>query len=228
MGLFVAAIALFFSIRQCRNNAIDAENWKGKYTYQNQVIDSFKNNKGIKVVEQKVAETNDKDELKKLSAQLFDLKKGMERKIKEVKALVKANQQVDIVDDTIPYTTDNPVKLEDYYTNDTLVHKDSVIIPPRSFAVNDSNYSLHGKVLLTGVMIDSLRLQNTISFRIAEKKTGLFKRETVAQAINSNPLFHNTGMNSIVLKKKTTAWNKWIKPALTAGITLFIQSKLKL
>lgn len=227
--LLIAVAILFLSIKQCNTNKATAENWKGKYNYQTQVIDSFKNKKGITIIEQKVAEVNNADILKKLSAENFDLKKKNERLIKKVNAFVSTNQQVKIEDEIIPYDSTDyvMVKPDDYFYNDSLVHRDSVIIPPLKFKAEKKDYSITGAVLKTGVQIDSLTLQNTISWRIAEKKTGFFKRETYIQAINSNKYFSNTGMNSIVVKQKTTAWNKWIKPVLFLGAGVFITQKIK-
>ena len=217
----VMAIILFFAIKKCNGNADDASNWKGKYDYQNQTIDSFKNSKGIQVIEQPVAKVADADILKKLSDEIFDLKKSNERMMKKVTTFVKTDQQATIKDEFIPFdSTETRTPAEDYFTKDSagnnirLVNADSVVLPPKPFTKETQWYSLKGTVFLKGVNVDSLKMKNTISWRIGEKKTGLFKRETTIQAINSSPYFENTAMNSITVKSKKTAWDKWIKPLI--------------
>lgn len=223
IALAILSVAFILSLRSCSINEKIAENWKAKSVYQAAVIDSFKNSKGIQVVEQKVAETNNEDEIKKLSAEIFALRKSQERQIKLVTALVRVSQEAKITDSFIVFEPAPP-----HPKDSALINPDSVIIPPMKFSHFTDNYSIDGVVELKGVRINSLIIPNTISFRIAEKKEGFFKpRQTVVQAINSNPLYVNQGAQSIVLKPKTSAWNKVIKPALFFVAGSFITSKLK-
>lgn len=227
--LLIAVAILLLSIRQCRVNKSTAEDWESKYNYQTQVVDSFKNRNGIVVTEQKVADVNNDAILKKLSTEIFDLKRKNEKLMKQVNVLVSTKQEVSIKDEVIPYDSieyEPTIKAEDYF-EDGLISKDSVIIPPLKFSNKTADYSIAGAVLKQGVKIDSLNLKNTISWRIGEKRVGLFKKETTIQAINSNKYFTNAGMNSIVVKQKTTAWNKWIKPVLFLGAGVFITQKIK-
>jgi hypothetical protein len=219
----ILGIVCLLSLSKCNENARLAVSNKGLYDYEHSRVDSFINKQGLKVVESKSAETFNADDVKKLSAEVFDLKKSNQRQIKEVAALVRANQVVKIVGkDTIKYY---PVVMDNV---DSMVPLNSVVLPPRKFSTENKNYSIAGTVLLTGVKIDSIELNNTISFRIAEKKNGLFyPRETVVQDINSNPYFNNTNIQSIVLKPKQSVWNKWIKPVVFAGAALLIQKQLK-
>lgn len=221
VSLIVSLILLVFAIAECNSHKIDAENWRAKHQYEQQLVDSFHNRSGLQVVEQPVAETNDKEEIKKLSAQVFDLEKSLERKIREVSALVKAVQRFELRDTTIAYSgpPSGPP--------DSLVKAKHVIIPPRKFDVSTKWYSIHGKVLLEGLQLDSLAVENEISFRVAQKKKGIFGRETIVQAINTNPHMSTTSMQSIIVKNKTSSWNKWIKPALTAAAAIIIKNQLK-
>lgn len=219
-------VILAFAIRTCSKNKDTAINWKGMYDYQTQVTDSFKNAKGLQVVEQKPAIFTDDAALKAASKDLFDLKKKDEKHVKEISALVSANQKLSIKNKVIPFDTNSvTTKAEDYFPKDTPLNKDSVIIPPKPFHESDSNFSIAGKVLLKGVQIDSLIVFNKLSFRIIESKKGLFKsRETLVQAINSNPFITNSSLQSMVVKNKVTSWNKWIKPvvvALAAGFATY-------
>jgi hypothetical protein len=208
---------------KCNENSRLAVSNKGLYDYEHSRLDTLLNKQGLKVTETKPAETYSADDIKKLSAEVFDLKKSNERQIKEVAALVRVNQGVKIKGDSvIKYY---PVVMDDV---DSMVSIHECVLPPRKFSNENKNYSIAGTVLLDGVKIDSIELNNTVSFRIAEKKNGLFSpRETVVQAINSNPYFTNTGMQSIVLKPKPSAWNKWIKPIVIGAASLIIKNQLQ-
>lgn len=223
-----AAVAILLlicvmSISKCNENSRLAVSNQARYDYEHSRVDNLLNKQGLKVTETKPAETYSADDIKKLSAQVFDLKNSLERKIKQVDAFVRVNQGVKIKGDSvIKYY---PVVMDDV---DSMVPLNTVVLPPRKFSTENKNYSIAGTVLLDGVKIDSIELNNTVSFRIAEKKNGLFSpRETVVQAINSNPYFTNTGMQSIVLKPKPSAWNKWIKPIVIGAASLIIKNQLQ-
>ena len=221
----IAILALLFllSLSKCNENARLAFSNKGLYDYEHSIVTRLLNKQGVEVSETKTAETYSSDAIKKLSAEVFDLKKSNEQQIKEVAALVRANQVVKIMGkDTIKYY---PVVMDNV---DSMVPINSVVLPPRKFSTENKNYSIAGTVLLTGVKIDSIELNNTVSFRIAEKKEGLFSsKKTVVQVVNSNPYFNTNSIQSIVLKPKQNAWNKWIKPVVFAGTAFLIQKQLK-
>jgi len=222
IGLAIACVILFFSIRDCNSYMRDAENWKAQHDFATHVIDSFNNEKGLQVVEQVPAGTNDNKEIKSLSAQVFNLKKDLEAKIAQVSALVTARQEFVINGEDIPYHT-----IESSPPADSMVHAKDVIIPPRNFRDSSTWYDIQGQVRLQGIHIDSLDISNQVSFRIAEKRKGLFGKEQILQVINSNPYVKTTGSQSMVLKRKASAWNQWIKPALAAGAALLIKNQIK-
>ena len=217
----IAALLIYciLATNSCNNNKTTKISNKG--------LNDFEHNKTTKisdkVVEVKAAETFSKDDLKQISADIFELKTSLENKIKQVDALVRVTQNIIVKDSTI--LKYYPVALDPI---DSMVSINAVVLPPRKFNSENKNYSISGTVLLDGVKIDSIELNNTISFRLAEKKNGWFSpKETVVQAINSNKYFDNSEINSIVLRHKTNAWNSWIKPTLFAAGAVFITSKLK-
>jgi hypothetical protein len=104
-----------------------------------------------------------------------------------------------------------------------------VVIPPRNFADSTKDYKIQGTVNLRNVTINRIELTDTVSFRIGKVKQGkgLFKhKETTIQVIHTNPLIRSEGLSSIILKKKTSAWNKIIKPVLLGAAGIFIGTKL--
>lgn len=211
-------VALFFSVNTCNKNKREAVSLQAKIDYQSQTIDSFSNTKGQQVIEQKVIETYNPEYIKELSREVFALKK----ELKKVAAFVQVKQEVRIERDTFPFLV-----ATEYKPGDTLVDKAAVLFPPLPFQKVNKDYSLVGRVTLTGVVIDSMAVYNVISFRIGEKKKGIFKRETVVQVINTNQLFRSTGASSITLKQKVSPWNSWIKPVLVGAGASLITYKLK-
>lgn len=218
IALLVTLIILFFSVKSCRQNEMIAENWKAQVEYKDTVIRELVNKNGQLVAEKELVQTNSAKDIKALSEKIFLLEKG----IKKVTALVRATQVVKITDTLIVYEPGQP------QAPDTgMIPAANAIVTPMRFSQITDNYSINGTVEKIGVKINSLILPNTISFRIAEKKEGLFKpRQTVVQAINSNPLFVTKGMQSIVLKPHVSAWNRWIKPVLFTAAGSLITYKL--
>lgn len=221
-AIVLLGLLLFFSTRQCNQNDRIAENWKAVAEFKSQQIDSLKNAFNLWVVEQKVAQTNDAAEIKKLSEQLFELDRKQERRIKKVETLVSVRQVARVTDTLIEYERDTV-----YRAAGTTISPDSVVIPPRDFKASNEFYSISGTVQLKGVRINDLTLPNTVSFRIADKKVGLFRTDKVVQVINSNPHFTTTGTSSIVLKDRVNAWNRWIKPVGAAVLASLLTSQIR-
>lgn len=215
-------------MRECKYHQAQSTDWQGKHDYLTQKFDTLINKHNQVVTEQVVAKVANDKIIKEMSVKLFDLEKKNEKLIKSVQTLVSTKQKV-VVQDRISYfdTTFAAETPSVPIYNDSLVPRDQVIIPPQKFDIQDEHFSLAGIVKKDAIVIDSLSFNNTITWRIAEKKRNIFsKRETVVQSINSNPYFSTVEMNSITVKHKTNAWNKWIKPALTFGAGVFISSKL--
>lgn len=96
-------------------------------------------------------------------------------------------------------------KSQAYFKADqVVVYHDTVPVPYevirdtcRNIDRTFRNDSISGRINDEGVTIDSLRLSNSIAFKVFEKK-----RSILVEASNTNPAFRITGMNSIMLKKK--------------------------
>lgn len=73
-----------------------------------------------------------------------------------------------------------------------------------------SEYTFNGTIMRTNFIIDSLKVPNEIKFVVGEKKTGLFKKESTIEVVNSNPLITTTGITAYVIEEK----NKWGKRIL--------------
>lgn len=219
-GLLLLIVVLI-GVNSCNRYKRLTEDLQAQNDYKAQTIASLQNQNGLLVAQQKVVQTNNTADIKRLSAQLFDLKKKDEKKITGLQALITAQQVLTIHDTVIHYTDSGAAN------KDSLVHAGDVILPGRPFEVSNSYYRVHGKVLLSGVRIDSANFYNQVSFRVGYLSKGIFSaKQLTVQAINSNPLIKFTGMNSIVLKPKTSAWNRWIKPVLFSAAASLVTYKI--
>lgn len=205
--LAILALALAISVNRCNENKAEAMDYKAQLDYQDSTITVLQNSVGQLVAEHKSAVTENKATVKKLSDQVFNMSKAQERQIKTVTALVQGHQVVTLRDTLIDF-------IEVPGAADTT----GFIAVPRDFAKVTPHYSITGKVVQDGIRIDSLVMKNTMSFRIGERRNNIFRpTEVVVQAINSNPYFNTVGLQSITVKARPNAWNRWIKPAL-AGL----------
>lgn len=187
----------------------------------------LENQKGQLVAQNSVIFTSDQKQLKALTDSVFSLKDREGRLIKAVESYTQIIQSVNFKGKSAAFD-DRPHVNE---KGDTVFLEQpadpNLVRVPRPFSYSDSSISFAGKVRKTDVLIDSLKIPNVLSLRTVETKTGLFKRTTQVQAVNSNPAFVNSKIATIQVKHKPTAWNRWIKPALFAGAGVFIGKQLK-
>lgn len=196
--IVIAALTLLLliSITTCRRHAAKELHTKAVLDTTLAAFKVIKNKSGQQVAEQQPAQFANDEPLKKASAAAFNLPKTEERKIKKVDNFVQVEQHLSVQNDS------TPVEISD-----------SVFC----FRFDRPHYKITGRVHRTMSYLDSLAVYNTVSLRIADKKAGLFKRDLVVQAVNSNPYVINTGIKSMTVVQKPTVWNQYIKPALFAA-----------
>jgi hypothetical protein len=196
--ILALGIALFVSVKSCQKNEALADDYKARLDYQDSTVKVMENKINVLVAENKTAVTSNEKTIKELSQQV--------RQIKTVTALVQGHQVVTLRDTLIDFI-------------EVLVPADSssLISVPRNFAKVTPHYTITGTITKQGVNLDSLVMKNTMSFRIGERRNNIFRpSEVVVQAINSNPHFQTVGLQSITVTARPNAWNRWIKPTLTA------------
>lgn len=223
--LLIVVILILLGIvclQQCsiKNKNEQIQDYKAIEQFKDNSIDSLKNKLNQTVTENKIAVAASDEIIKSLSEDVFNLKDKDERRVKEVTALVREVQELKLKPPVIKYRDTGSNKPPEFYTNDSLVHKDSVVIPPKSFGDSTQHYVISGTVLLEGVRLDSVVVRDTSSFRFIEQKPkGLLKKltkpnELVIQNIHTNPYIKTIGIQAITVKPKQSTWNKFIKPAL--------------
>lgn len=222
--LMLIAFIIAVSNRNSVKRQLDDE--KTKSELKDFSFDSLRNKHNQLVVEKGVLELNSKQEIKNLSAEVFDLKRKDEKRIKQVQALVRAGQKFRI--DTVEIAYIDTIEV----VPGLMVSADSVVLPPKHFKDSTKNYVIDGTVLLKSVRINKLDIKDTISLRIAEQKPkGIVRRITqpnniVVQVVHSNDAIKTTGLQTVVLKERPNAWNRFIKPVFVAVVTGFISYKV--
>jgi hypothetical protein len=137
----------------------------------------------------------------------------LEGDIKKVQSQVRQGQTINIDSVPIPFIPDNFADTTGWMaklkqgdsskaTLDSLL-ANSIIIP-KKFSLKDKWYSIDGKVLRDGLLMDSLKISNESSVTIGWKNAGFLglKKEPIVEIKNTTPYLSVTKMNNIVVKKK--------------------------
>lgn len=137
----------------------------------------------------------------------------LEGDIKKVQSQVRQGQTINIDSVPIPFIPDHFADTTGWMaklkqgdsskaTLDSLL-ANSIIIP-KKFSLKDKWYSIDGKVLRDGLLMDSLKISNESSVTIGWKNAGFLglKKEPIVEIKNTNPYLSVTKMNNIVVKKK--------------------------
>lgn len=137
----------------------------------------------------------------------------LEGDIKKVQSQVRQGQTINIDSVPIPFVPDNFADTSGWMvrlrqgdsskaTLDSLL-ANSIIIP-KKFSLKDKWYSIDGKVLRDGLLMDSLKISNESSVTIGWKNAGFLglKKEPMIEIKNTNPYLSVTKMSNVVVKKK--------------------------
>ena len=212
-------------------------------TLANQTSVSFINKQNEVITQQKVLITESQSSIKKYTDSIFNLKKSEQRKVKEVIAFYSEKLKAALADTVdIPYIDDGITLVptgdadtvnatgeyfdesdcEEYIRN-AIVGKISV---PKSVLLDSVGvFKIDATILEKGLRINKLEIPDTLSLRVIENKTGLFKPRTLdVQAKHSNPMFTKIDQTSILYKPKPKG--KWVVRALILGLGIYLGSKL--
>lgn len=205
-------------------------------TLANQTSVSFINKQNEVITQQKVLITESQSSIKKYTDSIFNLKKSEQRKVKEVIAFYSEKLKAALADTVyIPFAIDPEAEdssAEEYtfeesdceeFIKNALVGKIDV---PKTVALDSSGvFKIDVTILEKGLRINKLEVPDTLSLRVIENKTGLFKPRTLdVQAKHSNPMFTNIDQTSILYKPKPKG--KWLVRALILGLGIYLGTKL--
>lgn len=182
----IAFVFAVLFLDQCGKTSQLKSNNKNANEFLNDTISYFQNKVGQEVAE-KTALKGYKNQLKILLSKQIDSTGQLKTLVKEYKSIAAAGnvvQETRIDTILIPYDS-----IIDFDFN-------------RNWFKNDKFYSLSGTSNQLGITIDSLKIPNTISFAIGEKKTGFFKTETKVNVVNSNPYVKTTGLDTYTYSQR--------------------------
>jgi len=162
------------------------------------------NNYGIEVIEQKQLILSQKNAI---NTGILELNYW-----KTVKSKIEYEYKTIIDSFYIPY-------IDSIHISDTIYPK-GFIETPKRFKIDSTNlFKVNGIVLIDGVIIDSIIIENKIEIIVGTKKNGLFKKnEQIVSVKNSNPLIKSIGLNNVVIENKNPFYKK---NSFIAGVTFF-------
>ncbi len=174
---------------------------------------TFENANGKLVTDNVALVAKNEGLLNDMSKTVFNLKDDQERLVKEVRYLTLIKQQVRYDSVFLRYDTTQRVPLI------AAGRSDSIAVPVHFHRV-DTSAGVFGKVTKQGVVLDSVWVNNNIWLRHGVRKHGFLNlgSEDFVQAMNTNPMVRTTGLGTVTYHQRPNAWNRWIKPTLTAGV----------
>lgn len=186
---------------------------------------TLKNANGKLVAENKAITAAHASDLKKYTARIFELEKRDARRVREVQSYTRLIQQYrDSI--KLAHWTDEPDSPKMVFVP---VYDTGSIKVPKPFSYQDSAFSVAGKVLKNGVMIDSIQVQGAVHLRTFTERSGFLglKRTTKVQALSDNPRITITGLSTITAPNRSNWWQRWGKPVAAAAAALIIQNQIR-
>jgi hypothetical protein len=143
-------------------------------------------------------------------------------KLKKLQSHVKVKTVTQLDSIFIPYTKDSIVMKYDTVYVDTTKHFHSIKVP-RKFSILDEYYAIGGRVKKEGVVVDSLKIFNTMNVNIGLKSQGFFKRpKPIVMVDYDNPYVNTLGLSNIIIKDEKKFYDRkffWFGLGLVSGIT---------
>jgi hypothetical protein len=158
---------------------------------QNFTKEKTKSNQTIAIQEQRILELN---------------KENM-KLVKTIKDFKKISGQTQVVTNTIIQEVKVPYEVQVIKYIDTL-NKAIYVRVPLPFKKNDSFYSIMGKVNSDALIIDSLKIPNTLTITTGLQNGGFFKKDKyIVEVVSDNPYADITKVKNTQFEPKTP-WYK--------------------
>lgn len=234
--IVIGLVIALFQVDSCRNNEFKAQRKAlDSTTLANQELIQTVNKKNEIISKQEVVITGDQNSLKKLTLDIFDLKKNEEKRIKQIDALIKIKSSTSISQVKIPYIDSSERRrFSDSLERacaDIIAYYDSTYIRTPKKVIIDStqnkDFQFMGTIKQKEFIIDSLSFPNEQAISVIETKGGLFRRDAKGKihfytprkmeimVKNSNKYVNVKGMNSIVYKPKIRG--RWLERVIGFG-----------
>jgi|AntDeeMinimDraft_6_1070357.scaffolds.fasta_scaffold00147_2 hypothetical protein len=183
VALLVFACLFMYQCTETKRLKKHAENTA---TFLNSEISYYKNKLGQEVA-QKEALFGQKESLDVLLSKQIDSTQQLKKLVKQYKEVKAAGNIIQVTRiDTVKVEYDNPIEFEF----------------SKNWSVNDKYYFIAGRSTNTFTSVDTLQLDNTISFAIGKKKTGFWNTTFQAEVVNSNPFVKTTGLDTYSYTEK--------------------------
>lgn len=198
---FLLNILLFFSIRSCNQNKDSLEVSKlqlEKYAEERQKFEVKINEQGKTIAFQEQV---------------------IIRNTKEVQELLKANTDLNKVNQQIKISFENKIKnviasYKDSIKFITIIDSFNNEVPigvkfGTGFSKVEDWYSIYGTIEEVGVLFDSLSFNNRMTISIGSKRKNIFSPlKPMIEVYNENPYINITSLNNIKVEDKTKFYNK--------------------
>lgn len=248
-AIVVGLIIALMMVDSCRNSAFQKQKATlDSTTLANQELTRTVNEKNEQITKQDLIIVNsdeDKEKLKNLTLELFDMKKREAKLIKQVNLLIQIQANTGVTHVDVPYLDTTAMKrfsdsLEKqcdtvikYYRTNAIELLDTVIDgePAKIITVDSADFQFKGYIMRTKFRIDTLNFPDSQRIAVAVTKGGLFKRDTkghlkifkrktlTVYVVHTNKHINTTGMSSVeyIPEKK----GRWLERGLifAAGVT---------
>lgn len=244
-GIIIGLIILLLQVDSCRNRDFKAQQNKiDSLTLANQKLVQDTNRLGQIIDKQMVITTADQENLKTLTASLFNLMSADEKRIKQIDALIQIASKTGVRERVIPYVDlDRQKKFSDsiekncadviaFYRKNAVELTDTtksgeIAKHVKIDSTQDKYFQFDADVLKNRFKINSLSFPDSQRIAVIETKGGLFKRgvdgkvklwrrkSLEIQVVHTNPYIKVSGMSSVVYKPKVGG--RWLERAVIFG-----------
>lgn len=194
---------------------------------------------GQVITVQETIVTNNKEEIGRLTDDIFNLKKKNEKQIKDIVAYYKGIINTALKNIDVPYIDTNNTFPELKDSACTIVleyYKANTVSVPRSVRDSTKDYKAYMTVTKNGVTINDLEIPDSQYVRFVNLKGGLLKKDqqgkrhlftkqsVQVQVLHTSPFIKVTGGNSVIYQAKKKG--RWLEKGLLIGLGVFLGSKL--
>lgn len=183
-GILIVLAVIAFLFRECQHQK-QVDNLVTDISDYKDTAYHYKGENGKLIAYNEVLELQNEDQAKALLKKDEDFKMLLDG-FKHINATGSVTNIFQVKSDTIKLTDTIPCDF-----NPIPVAKEQ-----------DSIYSIYATITRTDLIIDSLKIQNTMKFVVGEKKVGLFKKEKRIEVVNTNPNITTTGTTAYTITEK--------------------------
>lgn len=231
-AIIVGLIIFLFQIDTCRNRDFQAQKAAmDSVTLANQKLVQDTNKLGQTVSTQAVIISTSQGDIKKLAEDNFNLTGKLNKRIKQVNALLQMKTTTGVTNVDVPFEEDEEWISSPADSALVGIPCDSLsyIHVPQKAIISDPFFKFNSTVTKKGIHIDSLQFPDSQRVVIVETKGGLLKRDINGKlklyrrptmevmVLHTNPYVKTEGMSSVVYQPRVKG--RWLERILVAAVT---------